>query len=112
MVLAAITQCETRRRVVLASFRERYEKLIADHPDAKKEMDLVRNSAVQIRQLVKKSPKVNGNNTKREQLADRHTLCKFLDGQALITGLFHTYAATYIQENEGQPSTEQQEIGT
>jgi hypothetical protein len=27
---------------VLAPFEERYEKLIADHPDAKKEMDLVK----------------------------------------------------------------------
>jgi hypothetical protein len=66
-----------------------------DHPDAKKEMDLVRDSAAQIRQLVQNLPKVNGSGTKWKQLADGHTLCKFLDGEALITVLFHTYAATY-----------------
>jgi hypothetical protein len=27
--------------------------------------------------------------------ADRHILCKFLDAQALFTGLVHMYAATY-----------------
>jgi hypothetical protein len=30
-----------RWQAVLALFDERYEKLIADHPDGKKEMDLV-----------------------------------------------------------------------
>jgi hypothetical protein len=39
--LLLLTQCETHWRVVLAPFDERSEKLIADHPDAKKEMDLV-----------------------------------------------------------------------
>jgi hypothetical protein len=81
-------------------FHERYEKLIADHPDAKKEMDQVRASIVQAGQLVQKSPKVNGKGADWKQLADRaeadrHTPCKFLDGHALFTGLFHMYAATY-----------------
>jgi hypothetical protein len=53
---------------VLASFRERYEKLIANHLDAKKEMDLVGASMVQIGQLVQNSPKVNGNGAKWKQL--------------------------------------------
>jgi hypothetical protein len=84
---------------VLLSFDKRYEKLMADHPVAKKEMGLVLASIVQIGQLVQNSPQVNGNGTKWKQLADRaeadrHTLCKFLDGQALFTGLFHIYAAT------------------
>jgi hypothetical protein len=51
-----------------------------------------------VGQLVQNSPKVNGNGIKWTQLAnraeaDRHTLCKFIDGQALFTGLFHMYAA-------------------
>jgi hypothetical protein len=84
---------------MLSSFHERYEKLIVDHPDAKKEMDLVRASTVKIGQLVQNSPKVNGNGAKWKRLdnrtqADGRTPCKFLDGQALFTGLFHTYAAT------------------
>jgi hypothetical protein len=42
---------------------------------------------------------VNGNDARWKQPADRaeadmRTLCKFLDGQALFTGLFHMYAAT------------------
>jgi hypothetical protein len=63
---------------MLASFSERYEKVIADHLDVE-EMDLVCTSIVQIGQLVQKSPKVNGNDAKWTQLVDEaetdtHTL--------------------------------------
>jgi hypothetical protein len=37
---------------VLASFGGKYERLITDHLDVKKEMDLVQASVVQIGQLV------------------------------------------------------------
>jgi hypothetical protein len=96
---------------VLASFDEGYEKLIGDHQDTKKEMDLVRGSTVQIGQLVQNSLKVNGNGVEWKQVADRadadrHTLCKFLDGQALFTGCFHIYAATYKEMKDSlQPSS-------
>jgi hypothetical protein len=84
MALATLTQCETRWQDVLASFNDINEKLTAAHPDAKKEVDLVRASIVQIGQPVQNSPKVTGNGAKWKQLtdraeADRHTLCKFLD---------------------------------
>jgi hypothetical protein len=84
---------------VLASFDEGYEKLIADHLDAKKDVDLVRASILQRGQLVQNSPKLDGNGAKWKQLGDsadiyRHNFCKFLDGQAIFTGLFHIYAAT------------------
>jgi hypothetical protein len=111
MALAVLKQCEARWRAVLASFDKRYEKLIADHPDAKKEMDLVRVSIVRTGQLVQNSPKVNGNGPKWKQLADkaeadRQNLCKFLDGQALFTGVFLTYVATYMQMRGSiQPSS-------
>jgi hypothetical protein len=100
MALATLTQCETRWRPVLASSDERCEKLISDHPDAMEELDLVRASIVQIRQRAENLPKANGNGTMWKQLADRaeadrHNLCKFLDGQALLVVLFHMYAATY-----------------
>jgi hypothetical protein len=36
--------CETGWRAVLASFDERYEKLVADYLDMKKELDLVQAS--------------------------------------------------------------------
>jgi hypothetical protein len=98
MTLATLTQCETRWILVLTSFGERWEKLIADHPDAKEEMDLLRVSVVWIEKLLQNSPKVNGNGAKWKQLADRaeasrHTICKFLDGQALFTGLIYMYTA-------------------
>jgi hypothetical protein len=68
-------------------------------------------SIVQIGQPVQNSPKVNGNGAKWKQLAnraeaDRHTLCKFLDGQGLFTGICHIYAATYKEMRDGlQPSS-------
>jgi hypothetical protein len=43
MTLDTLTQCETLA-VVLTSFDERDEKLIVNHSDAKKEMDLVEAS--------------------------------------------------------------------
>jgi hypothetical protein len=57
---------------------------------------------------------VNRNGAKWKQLTnraetDRHILCKFLDGQALFTGLFDMYATTY-REMRGslQPSSMEQ----
>jgi hypothetical protein len=41
MVLATLTQCETRWQAMLALFDERYKKLKAGHPDVKKKMDSV-----------------------------------------------------------------------
>jgi hypothetical protein len=41
MALGTLTQCETSWQAVLASFDERYEKFVVDHPDAKKDMDLI-----------------------------------------------------------------------
>jgi hypothetical protein len=111
--VASLTQCGTHWRVVLASFHDRDKRLIADHPDAKKEMDLVRASIVQIGQLVQNSPKVNGNGAKWKQLAgsaeaDRSTLCKWTGANYRLT----SHVCTNIQRNEEQPSIEQQGIGT
>jgi hypothetical protein len=41
-----------RWRAVLALFNEKYEKLIADHLNAKKERDLVKASVVQVGHIV------------------------------------------------------------
>jgi hypothetical protein len=84
-------QCETRWRAVLASFRERYEKVKADHSNAMKEMDLLRASVVQMGHLVRYSSQVNKSGTKWKQLADgaeadSHIPCKFLDGHEIFTG--------------------------
>jgi hypothetical protein len=51
MALAALMQCETCWRAMPASVHDRYEKLTVDHLDAKKEMDLVQASTVQIGHL-------------------------------------------------------------
>jgi hypothetical protein len=56
---------------------------------------------------------MNENSAKWKQLADRaeadrHTPCKFVDGQALLTGLFHMYAATYKEMRDSlQPSSKE-----
>jgi ribosomal protein L17 len=78
---------------------------LADHQDIKKKMDQVRPSVVQIEQLVTNSPNANANSAKWKQLAnraeaERRTLCKFIDGQALFACLFHTYAATYKETRD------------
>jgi hypothetical protein len=92
---------------MLATFDERCAKLIADHSVAKKEKGIERDSIVQI------GPKVHGNGTKWKELADRaeadkHTLYKFLDGQALFTGLFHMYTTTYKELRDSlQPSSKE-----
>jgi hypothetical protein len=100
MALDTLTQCEKCWRAVIASSDKRYEKLIAGSPDAKNEMDLMRAFVVKIGQFVQNSHKMNENGAKWKQLADRakaerRTLCKIMDGQALFTGLFHMFAATY-----------------
>jgi hypothetical protein len=97
MALATLRQCETCWQAVLTSFDVRYEKVIADRPDVKKEVDLVRASLVQIGQLVQNLPEANGNGAKWKQLADRaeagrHAFSKFLNRQVLYTSLFHMYA--------------------
>jgi hypothetical protein len=95
---------------VLATFHEKYEKLMSDYPDAK-EMDPVRPSVDQIGKFVQNSPKMNDNDTKRKQLADsaeadRRTFCNVLLGQALFTGLYHMYTATYKEMRDSfQPSS-------
>jgi hypothetical protein len=81
--------------------------------DAKEEKNLVWASIVQIGQLVQNSPEVNGYGAKFEQQAgkadaDRHTLCKFLDGQAPFTSQFHKNAATEKEKRDIlQPSSEE-----
>jgi hypothetical protein len=86
MAPPTLTQCGTRWRAMLPSLGKTYETLTADHPDAKKQMDLVRASVVKIGQRVRNSPKMNSSGFRLKQLADRteadrHTLSKFLNGQ-------------------------------
>jgi hypothetical protein len=85
MALSGLTQCKTRWRAALASFDEQYEVLMADHANARKEIDSVRAAIVQIVQPVQKSPKVNGHGAKQKELTvraetERNALCKHVDG--------------------------------
>jgi hypothetical protein len=56
MAPAGPTQCETRWRAVLASFDKQYETLVANNPDATKEINLIRTGILKIGQLIKNSP--------------------------------------------------------
>jgi hypothetical protein len=52
-----------------------------------------------VRQIFQNYPKVNGNGAKWKQLvdraeADRHTLCKFLDGQVISANLIRMQQLT------------------
>jgi hypothetical protein len=96
---------------MLALFDERFEKLIMNNPDAKKEMDLVQASIVQIGQLVQNSPKVNGNGAKWKQLADRAHPMQVSRWTVTVYQLI-SHICCNIQGNEGQPSTKQQGIRT
>jgi hypothetical protein len=90
--MAGPTACEALWKEVLASFARQQEELIADHPDAKEEIELVHTALVTIGQLVQTPPRVIGNGSVWKQLADRaeaerEVVCKHLDGKALFTGI-------------------------
>jgi hypothetical protein len=94
------TQCETRWRAVLASFDKRYEALIANNPDATKEIKLILTGLIKIGQLIQTSPQQNGNGATWKRLNDKaesekSVLCKHLDGKALFTGMLRLYTATH-----------------
>jgi hypothetical protein len=59
--LVGPTQCETRWRLVLASFDKQHETLITNNPDATEEINFVRTKVVKIRQLIQTSPPQNEN---------------------------------------------------
>jgi hypothetical protein len=96
--------------------------LIADHPDAKEEIELVHTALVTIGQLVQTSPHVNGNGSVWKQLADRVEAergvpCKHLDGKALFTAILRLYAATHkemkdslLNITEGDPIERHEEF--
>jgi hypothetical protein len=116
------TACETRWKEVLASFASQEEELLAAHPDAKEEIELVHTALVPIGQLVQASPRVNGNGVVWKQLADRAeaergVLCRHLDGKALFTAILRLYALTHremedslLNTTEGDPAQGNEEF--
>jgi hypothetical protein len=100
--MAGPTACEVRWKEELASFANQEEQLRTEHPDAKEEIYLVQSALVTIGQLVRASPRVNGNGIAWKKLADtaeaeRVVLCKHMDGKALFTAILRLYAATHTE---------------
>jgi hypothetical protein len=88
--MAGPTACEVHWKEVLASFASQEEELLADHRDAKEE--IVHSALVILGQVVRVSPRVNGNGVAWKKLADtvdaeRVVLCKHMDGKELFTDL-------------------------
>jgi hypothetical protein len=100
MAFASPTKRITFWQVLLPVFEIVQEKLIAGHPDAKMEIDLIRDTLLQICQLVRSSPNNNANELKLEQLTDTaetemKTLAKYVEGKALYTSLLKLYSSVY-----------------
>jgi hypothetical protein len=100
MELVVPTQCETRWRLVLASFDKQHETLITNNPDATEEINLVRTELVKIGQLLQTSPPQNGNGVTWKRLVDKaenekNVLSKHLNGKALFTGMMRLYLAIH-----------------
>jgi hypothetical protein len=57
---------------VLACFANKEEGLLADHPAAKEEVEMIHTALVILRQLVQTSFQVNGNGVVWKQLADSY----------------------------------------
>jgi hypothetical protein len=93
-----------------------YESLIADHPDAKQEIDLVRTAIATIGQFIQKSPGLNGNGTVWKQLTaraeeEKGVLCKYFDGKALFTGLLRLYNSVHREMWDSlQPESKEREV--
>jgi hypothetical protein len=92
MELVGPTQCETRWRLVLASFDKQHETLITNNPDATEEINFVRTELVKIGQLIQTSPPQNGNGVTWKRLVDeaeheKNILSNHLNGKALFTGM-------------------------
>jgi hypothetical protein len=99
---------------VLTSFNSQADELLAAHPDAREEIELVHTTLVTIGQLVQAAPRVNGNSVVWMQLADRaeaerRVLCKYLDGKALFTGILHLYDLTHREMRDSLVNTSKRE---
>jgi hypothetical protein len=71
--MAGPTACEVRWKEVLASFarEEEEEELRTEYPDAREDIYLIQSALVTIGQLVRASPRENGNGVAWKNLADK-----------------------------------------
>jgi hypothetical protein len=98
--MAVPTACETRWTNILSSFERHCDAIIAGHPDAKQEIELVYTAIIAIVQLIRTSPSVNGNGIVWMKLVDKEVLCKNYEGKALYACLQHLYAEVHREMNE------------
>jgi hypothetical protein len=56
---------------LLTSFNSQADELLAAHPDAREEIELVHTALITIGQLVQAAPRVNGKSVVWMQLADK-----------------------------------------
>jgi hypothetical protein len=100
MAPASVTKCKIWWVVKHVMFDLEYEGLIANHPEAKMEIDQLRATIAQISQLVYDSLEVNVDGAKWEQISDTvqtetEILYKYVHGEALFTALLSLYTSVY-----------------
>jgi hypothetical protein len=109
--------CEVKWSEVHASFERQHDTLLEKYPDASQEIGNIHKALIKIRQLVKKSPQVNGNGPAWKKLADRaeadrSSLCRHLTGKVVFTGLVHLYTTIHrdMAESVKAAHSDKQEI--
>jgi hypothetical protein len=113
MAFTSLTKSEIWWKAMLWIFYIDHEKLIADYPDAKMEIDLIRDTLLQIWQLIGSTPKENGNDLRFKQLTDtaeteRKVLNRYVNGKALYTGLLSLFSSVCkeMRANNNETSKE------
>jgi hypothetical protein len=111
--MAGPTACEALCKAVLTSFANQEGELLAAHPDAKEEISHIHTALVTIGQLIRTSPRVNGNGAVWEEPAEkadaeRAVLCKYLDGKAMYTATLRLYALTHREMRESRQDIEEE----
>jgi hypothetical protein len=98
MEFAPLSKSKIWWRIVLFVYDEVHEKLISDHPDAKREVDSIRSTLLQIWQLLENVTEENGNGAKLEQVTETaeteaKILYKYVAGKALYAGLLNLFSS-------------------
>jgi hypothetical protein len=117
MEFAPLSESKLWWGIVLFVYDHSHEKLIADHPDAKMEIGLIRSTILQIWQLVENLKEENGKGAKLVQItetAETETkiLYKYVAGRALYAGLLKLFSSVCkelrdsLQENTDQTDQE------
>jgi hypothetical protein len=100
MSLAPLSKYKLQWLVLLTVFEEKYEMLIAVHPEAKMEIDLVVATLVKISQLLSNSSEANVSGEKLEQLThhaqtEMEFLHNHMDGKEMYTALLCMFSLVH-----------------